>query len=67
MIKETNFFFSFASLIFNNASFPINCFFENGLNSKKREWVKITYNYFKKNNYKMGLNKCLNKIDLLIV
>tara|TARA_Y100001970_G_scaffold279687_1_gene387437 strand:- start:894 stop:1688 length:795 start_codon:yes stop_codon:yes gene_type:complete len=47
--------------------YVLNCFFENGLNSKKREWVKITYNYFKKNNYKMGLNKCLNKIDLLIV
>ncbi len=47
--------------------YVLNCFFENGKDSKKREWVNITYDYFKKNNYEMGLNKCLNRIDLLIL
>ena len=42
-----------------------NCFFINFNSRKKKEWVKITHEYFIKKNYELGIKKCLNKIDLL--
>jgi len=50
-----------------NMPFPLNCFYKKikGNEKEKREWLKNTIIQFKKNNYKLGLNKCLNKLDLL--
>ena len=46
-----------------NSSFPLNSFFNN---KEKRFWIELTKNHFVKTQYDLGLNKCLNKIDLLI-
>ena len=35
-------------------------------NKEKRFWIELTKNHFTKTQYDLGLNKCLNKIDLLI-
>ena len=51
--------------MFNN-SFPLNSFFNNKDNKEKRSWIELTKNHFVKTQYDLGLNKCLNKIDLLI-
>ena len=49
-----------------NSSFPLNSFFNNKDNKEKRIWIELTKNHFVKTQYDLGLNKCLNKIDLLI-
>ena len=49
-----------------NSSFPLNSFFENKKISKKKYWVKLIEKHFLRVNYDIGLNRCLNKIDLLI-
>ena len=49
--------------MFNNF-FPINSFCSHKNRNEKNEWVKITNQHFKNTNYNLGLNKCLNKIDL---
>ena len=49
-----------------NSSFPLNSFFNNKDNKEKRIWIELTKNHFVKTQYYLGLNKCLNKIDLLI-
>ena len=46
--------------------YPLNCFFINAKNKIKREWVDIINKHFLKNNYEIGINKCLNKINFLI-
>ena len=50
--------------MFNNP-FALNSFC-NQLNSKEKNyWLKLTTKHFLDNNYKLGLEKCLNKVDLL--
>ena len=49
-----------------NTSYPLNSFFTNKVNKEKRFWIELTKNHFVKTQYDPGLNKCLNKIDLLI-
>ena len=49
-----------------NSLFPLNSFFNNKDNKDKRFWIELTKNHFIKTHYDLGLNKCLNKIDLLI-
>ena len=49
-----------------NTSYPLNSFFNNKDNKEKRFWIELTKNHFVKTQYDLGLNKCLNKIDLLI-
>ena len=49
-----------------NTSYPLNSFFNNKDNKKKRFWIELTKNHFVKTQYDLGLNKCLNKIDLLV-
>ena len=49
-----------------NTSYPLNSFFNNKNNKKKRFWIELTKNHFVKTQYDLGLNKCLNKIDLLV-
>ena len=49
-----------------NTSFPLNSFFSNINNKEKRYWIELTKNHFTKTQYDLGLNKCLNKIDLLV-
>ena len=49
--------------MFNN-SYPLNSFYNH--NKEKKYWVELTKNHFIKNKYDIGLNKCLNKINLLI-
>jgi len=48
-----------------NMPYAQNCFFIDFNSRKKKEWVKITHDYFIKKNYDLGIKKCLNKIDLL--
>ena len=48
-----------------NTSFPLNSFFSNINNKEKRYWIELTKNHFINTQYDLGLNKCLNKIDLL--
>ena len=48
-----------------NTSFPINCFF-NKNSMKKKYWIDLVTKKFIKSSYDIGLNKCLNKIDLLV-
>mgnify|MGYP006106393735 CR=1 FL=1 len=48
-----------------NTSFPINCFF-NKDSMKKKYWINLVTKKFIKSSYYIGLNKCLNKIDLLV-
>ena len=48
-----------------NAPFPLNSFFINKKTMKKRYWVELIKKHFIKTGYDLGLNKCLNKIDLL--
>jgi len=49
-----------------NTSYPLNSFFNNKDNKEKRFWIKLTTDHFVKTQFSLGLNKCLNKIDLLI-
>jgi poly(A) polymerase len=49
-----------------NTSFPRNCFFNRKNSMKKKYWVELVKQHFIKTSYDIGLNKCLNKIDLLI-
>ena len=49
-----------------NTSFPLNSFYSNINNKEKRFWIELTKNHFTKTQYDLGLNKCLNKIDLLV-
>ena len=46
-----------------NTTYPLNSFFNN---KEKRPWIELTKNHFVKTHYDLGLNKCLNKINLLI-
>ena len=46
--------------------FPLNCFFTDNNKNKKKYWVDLTKKHFIKNQYDIGLRKCLNKIELLI-
>ena len=46
-------------------SFPLNCFLNKKNFSKKKYWIKLVKQHFTKTGYDIGLNKCLNKIDLL--
>ena len=47
-------------------SFPINCFFDKQNSTHKKYWIELIKKHFIKTSYDIGLNKCLNKIDLLI-
>ena len=47
-------------------SFPINCFFDKQNSTHKKYWIELTKEHFIKTSYDIGLNKCLNKIDLLV-
>ena len=49
-----------------NSSFPLNSFYNKKKNMEKKHWVEITKKHFIKTNYKIGLIKCLNRIELLI-
>ena len=49
-----------------NSSFPLNSFFNNKKTMEKQYWVELTKKHFIKTGYEIGLNRCLNKIDLLI-
>jgi len=49
-----------------HTSYPLNSFFNNKNYKKKRFWIELTKKHFVKTQYGFGLNKCLNKIDLLI-
>ena len=49
-----------------DTTYPLNSFFNNKDNQEKRFWIELTKNHFIKTHYDLGLNKCLNKIDLLI-
>ena len=49
-----------------NMPFSINCFFKDFKTREKRQWLTLTKERFIKTEYQLGLNKCLNKIDLLI-
>ena len=49
-----------------NTSYPLNSFFNNKNNKEKRFWIELMKNHFVKTQYDLGLNKCLNKIDLLV-
>ena len=49
-----------------NTSYPLNSFFDIMRDKKKRYWVELTKNYFVDTKYDLGLNRCLNKVDLLI-
>ena len=46
--------------------YPLNCFFMDIKKNIKRAWVNIVNDHFLKAKYEIGINKCLNKIDLLI-
>ena len=48
-----------------NSSFPINCFFNRRDTLKKKNWVILIQKHFLKQGYELGLNNCLNKIDLI--
>ena len=49
-----------------NLSFPLNSFFCDNKDMKKRYWVELTKKHFVKTGYELGLTRCLNRIDLLI-
>jgi poly(A) polymerase len=49
-----------------NSPFTQNSFFNEKKIIEKKLWVEITQKHFVKTGYKIGLNRCLNKIDLLI-
>ena len=49
-----------------NVSFPVNSFFNKKNFMQKKYWIELTKNHFIKTGYDLGLNRCLNKIDLLI-
>jgi len=46
-----------------NIPFPLNCFFQSHV---KFKWVEIVKEHFIKTNYKLGLEKCLNRVDSII-
>jgi len=46
-----------------NMPFPLNCFFRS---HDKFKWVEILKEHFIKTNYTLGLEKCLNRIDIII-
>ena len=46
-----------------NMPYPLNCFYQSYV---KFKWVEIIKEHFIKTNYKLGLHKCLNKIDNII-
>tara|TARA_B110000438_G_scaffold164756_1_gene157663 strand:- start:388 stop:1188 length:801 start_codon:yes stop_codon:yes gene_type:complete len=48
-------------------SFPTNCFFNEKKLITKKFWVQLVEEHFIKNNYDIGINKCLNKINLLLI
>ena len=49
-----------------NVSFPLNSFFNSKNTMGKKHWIKLTKKHFVQTYYEIGLDKCLNKIDLLI-
>ena len=49
-----------------NVSFPLNSFFNSKNTMEKKHWIKLTKKHFVQTYYEIGLDKCLNKIDLLI-
>ena len=49
-----------------HTSFPINSFFNMNNKIEKKYWIELICKHFIKTKYEIGLNKCLNKIDLLI-
>ena len=40
---------------------------EDLVKKEKRQWFKITKDHFKKNQYNIGLNKCLNRVPNLLI
>jgi len=50
--------------MFNNP-FALNSFCNQLNPQEKNYWLKLTTKYFLDNNYKLGLEKCLNKVDIL--
>jgi len=46
--------------------FPVNCFFYKKNIIRKKNWIDLVKEHFIKTSYDIGLNKCLNKIDLLV-
>jgi poly(A) polymerase len=48
-----------------NTPFAENCFFIRD-SMKKKYWIELVTKHFIKSSYKIGLKKCLNKIDLLV-
>ena len=49
-----------------NMPYPLNCFYKSHQTYEKFKWVEIVKEHFIRTNYKIGLNKCLNKIDAII-
>ena len=49
-----------------HTAYPLNSFFNKGDNKEEKFWLKLIKKHFVKTQYVLGLNKCLNKIDLLI-
>jgi hypothetical protein len=47
-------------------SFPLNSFFNRDNYMKKKYWIELIKKHFVKTGYEIGLNRCLDKIDLLI-
>jgi hypothetical protein len=45
--------------------FPRNSFFSEEQNNIKKKWIRLIKQQFIDTKYELGLNKCLNKIDLL--
>lgn len=49
-----------------NSTFPLNSFFKNIKTLKKKQWVYATKKHFIKTDYDLGINRCLNRIDLML-
>jgi len=49
-----------------NMPYPLNCFFQTQQKQVKYKWVEIVKEHFIRTHYKLGLYKCLNKIDNII-
>ena len=50
--------------MFHNV-FPVNSFCDNKNKLEKKYWVIATEENFIQSSYKIGLTKCLNKVDAL--
>ena len=46
--------------------FPLNCFYKDTGIKVKRSWIELTRKHFIEGHFDIGLNDCLNEIDILI-